>query len=144
MAAGNFTVYTSAKLQFMNGNQDWDTDAHYCMLLTSSYTPALTHSTRADLDANEVTDTDYVKQDMAGESVTDNVGTIQMDASDVSFGASVTITARYAAVVVGTVAGTATGDALVGYVELDTAGDVSSSNGSFDIIWNASGLFTLS
>jgi hypothetical protein len=73
---------------------------------------------------------------MSGEAVTEDSGTVTYDADDVSFGANVTITARYAAVVVGTVAAKTGTDALVGYTELDTGGDVSSTNGSFDIDWS--------
>lgn len=143
MAAGNFTMYDSAMLEIADGSQDWITDNHYCVLLVSGYTPnGATHTTFADISANEVTDTDYTAQDMIGEAVDEpSAGTIRLDATDVSFGASVTITAKYAAVVVGTVAGKTGTDPLVGYVDLDTGGgSVSSTNGAFDIQWNTNGL----
>lgn len=146
MAAGNFTLYNSAIIDFFDGTQDWDTDSHYMILITSTYTPAGTHATLADISTNEVTDADYARQDLTTEAVTEpTAGTARCDADNVSFGASVTITAKYAAVLVGTVAGAASTDPVVGYVDLDTGGgSVSSTNGTFEVQWSANGLFEVS
>jgi hypothetical protein len=51
------------------------------------------------------------------------------------------LTARYLIIRTGT-ATPQTSNKLVGFVELDTATDVSSTNGTFEIQWNASGLWT--
>ena len=145
MAAGNFTVYNFPKKHFFDGTMDWDTDSHYLHLLKSAYTPALTHDKWNDVSAQEVTDGDYAAQAMASEAVNGGTATATavVDAANVSFGTNVTITARYAVVRVGT-ATPGTGDNLVGYVELDTATDVSSTNGDFQVQWNANGLWTVS
>lgn len=144
MTAGPFVVYNSAKLELLNGTQDWVNDNHRLVLLTSSYTPAASHSTWADLSAYEVTDTDYDAQDMTGETISGSSGTVAYSADVVSYGSSVTITARYAAIVCGTVAGAASGDKLVGYFLLDdTPADVSRSAEGFRVNWASAGIFTV-
>ena len=136
MAAGSFTLFNQAKAWFFDGTMDWDTDTHYCELFKTAFDEGLTHDTYADISANVVnatSQTDYAPELMAGEAVNGGTAT--------SFGTNVTLTARYA--VVRTGGATATGtDKLVGFVELDTATDVSSTNGTFEIQWNASGLWT--
>lgn len=144
MAAGTFTLYDEYKEDLLDGTDDWTNGNHYCMLVTSSYTPATTHTTRADVSAFEVSGGGYAKQDLAGESAVNSAGTVTCDATDVAFGPSVTITARYLIILQGTVAGSAGTDALVGYVELESGADVSSSNGDFNINWPAGGVFQAS
>lgn len=143
MAAGNFTLYNSGVLDLLDGTQDWSTDDHYVVLLDSGYTPSGAHTTYSNISSDEVSDADYDAQDMTGESVTEpSGGTVRADADNVSFGDPVTITAKYAVVLVGTAAGKDAGDALVGYVDLDDGGTtVSSTNGAFTIQWNSNGLF---
>jgi hypothetical protein len=60
------------------------------------------------------------------------------DAADTAWSAS-TITARYAVIYYAT--GTAGTSLLIGYV--DFGADQSSSSGTFQITWNASGIFTI-
>lgn len=144
MAAGNFTLYNFPKKWFFDGTMDWDTNTFYLHLLQSGYTPAATHDTWSDVSAQEVTDGDYAAQAIGTKAVNGGTGTAtaDCDAGDVSFGTNVTITARYAVVRQGT-ATPGTADKLVGYVELDTATDVSSTNGDFAVNWNANGLWTI-
>ena len=122
MAAGNFILFNSAKAYFFDGTFDWDTDAHYCELFKAAFDEAVTHDIWSD-----------------GGTAT---ATGDCDATtDTSFGTNVTLTARYAIIRTGT-ASPATSNKLVGFVELDTGTDVSSTNGTFEIQWNASGLWT--
>lgn len=143
MAAGNFTIYNQSKAWMFDGTFDWDTDGHYLELLKAAYTPALTHDTWSDVSAQVVTDGDYSAQAMATEAVNGGTATAtgNCDAANVSFGTNVSITARYAVVRTGPATATAA-HKLVGYVSLDTATDVSSTNGTFEVQWNASGLWT--
>ena len=145
MAAGNFTLYNHPKGHFFDGTLDWDTDTYYCHLLKAAYTPAATHDQWNDVSAQECTDGDYGAVLMAGEAVGKGTAnaTVDIDANDVSYGTNVSITAQYAVVRAGTATPGAT-DNLVGYVSLDTGGAVSSTNGTFQIQWNANGLFQVS
>lgn len=54
MSAGNFTLYNNAKLQLFNGGLNMASDTLTAALLTASYTPSGTHSTWADVSADEV------------------------------------------------------------------------------------------
>jgi hypothetical protein len=146
MAAGNFTLYNASKAWFFDGTFDWDTDNHYCELLKSGYTPAATHDTWSDVSAQVVvtgTQSDYAAQLLAGEAVNGGTATAtgNCDATNESFGTNVSLTARYAVIRTGPATATAN-HKLVGYVSLDTATDVSSTNGNFEIQWHANGLWT--
>lgn len=146
MAAGNVTFYnTGIKNAIVDG--DWSVDAKRLALATASYTPALTHTTWSNVSANEVAaGGGYTTDGEDMGSLTDNesAGTTTLDAADVSWGATTTITAKYAICIMGNVAGAAGTDNLVFYVDLNSGGgSVSSSSGPFDVNWNASGIATV-
>ena len=139
MAAGSWVIYNDGKERIINGDIDLNDDTLKCKLLTTSYTPAATHSTVSNL-TNEVTDSDYSVQTITGAAVTETGGTVKFDCNDISFGSSVTITAKYAVLYSDTHAS----DALICYVDLNTGGgSVASTAGSFSIVINASGVFTV-
>ena len=146
MAAGSFILFNQAKAWFFDGTFDWANDTHYCELLAAAFNEAVTHDTWADVSANVLvtgTQADYAPELVATEAVNGGTSTAtgDCDAANTSFGTNVTLTARYAVIRTGTAA-PATANKLVGFVELDTATDVSSTNGTFEIQWNASGLWT--
>ena len=144
MTVGNFTLYNSAKLGLFNGDLDLGSDTIAVALLGAGYTPSAAHSTWADVSTQEITDGDYAEKALTGQSVTGGSGTVTVDSGDVSFGSTVTITAKYVVFVKGT-AGSLTGtDKLVGYCDLDntsTSTTVSSTSGAFSVN-TPSGLFT--
>lgn len=144
MAAGTPQMYNAALERIGNSTADWDADNHYWTLHTNAFTFTATNTQFSNVSASEVGDADYAKKDTTAESVSESAGTVTFDAADAVFGPSVTITARWIVWVEGTVATTAGTDLLVFACELDTGGDVSSTNGDFTIQWNASGIFTLS
>lgn len=135
MAAGNFTFYNSGKLNTLNGSIVEQTDTLVMVLLADTYTPdAATHTTYADVSADEVGDADYSPQVISNAALTESTGTVTFDSDDVSFGSSVSITAKYAVVVRRDGASLASGDLLLGYVNLDTGGgSVSSTNSTFSV-----------
>lgn len=143
MAAGNFTLVNSAILDLADGTFDWITDNHYAVLILAAHTPSVsTDATYANISANECADGDYAAQDLTGESATGGSGTVTFDANDVSFGSSVTITAKYLYVLQGTAAGKTGTDEIVGYVDLDNGGgSVSSTSGTYNIAWAGTGLW---
>tara|TARA_B100000929_G_C15388671_1_gene380420 strand:- start:75 stop:497 length:423 start_codon:yes stop_codon:yes gene_type:complete len=139
MAAGSWVIYNDGKERIINGDIDLNGDTLKCKLLTSSYSPAVTHSTISDL-TNECADGDYSAQTVGGAAVTETSGTVTFDCTDITFGSNVTITAKYAAMYSDTHAS----DALICYVDLDTGGgSVSSTSGTFTIVINNSGVFTV-
>lgn len=123
-----------------NKEIDFDTDDIKCMLTTSLYTPDQdTHDYKNDV-TNEVTGTGYTAggASLASKTVTYTAATNKhvLDAADVSW-ASSTITARTAVVYDSTPATDATRP-LICYQQSDA--DISSSNGTFAVEWNASGI----
>lgn len=144
MSAGNFTLYDSAKLLLLNGGLNMSSDTITAALLTDSYTPSGTHDTWSDVSADEVTDSDYAEKALASESVTGSSGTVTVDSGDISFGSSVTITAKYLVLVLGTAGSLASTDKLIGYCDLSSGGgSVSSTAGNFSVD-TPNGLFTAS
>jgi len=134
MAAGIFELYSSGKLSSLNGALDADTDTLVMVLLADTYTPAVTHSTYADISADEITDTDYTPQLISAVTFSEASGTVTLDSDDVSFGSNVSITAKYGVIVRRDGASLASADLLLGYVDLDTSGgSVSSTNSEFTV-----------
>ena len=145
MAAGNFTVYGAAMESIADGTIDLDNDTFVMVLVTSGYTPAVdTHSTWADVSANEASGTGYTAggQVVSPLTVTRATNVVTVDCGNTSW-ANSTITAKYAVIVRragGSLAGT---DLLLLYLDLDTGGgSVSSANATFDVN-TPNGLFTL-
>ncbi|WP_280201403.1 hypothetical protein [Nocardia cyriacigeorgica] len=127
-----------------NKEVDWDSDTIKVMLCTSAYAPNQdTHAYKSDV-TNEVTGTGYT----AGggtlanrtSSYTAGTNTLVLDADDLSWPNS-TITARYAVVYDSTPASDATRP-ILGYV--DFGQDVSTTAGTFSIVWDAAGILTIS
>ena len=151
MAAGPFALYNTAKKYFFDGTFVWGTTQFRTELLKQPYTFSAAHDTWSDVSAQVCTDGDYTAgRAMATASATvvggTGTATAKVDSTtDVAYGPSVTITAKW--LVVRTGAATATANhKLVGAVDLNTASAtavVSSTNGDFTIQWNANGLFTV-
>jgi len=122
---------------------DMDNDTFKCMLVTASYTPNFeTHTNKSDV-TNELPGTgNYTAggetlTNVAMSSSSDGTGTIKWDADDVSW-ANSTLSAVRAGVIYDD---TVTNDRLIAYI--DFGGDFSTTSGTFQIQWNASGIFTL-
>lgn len=141
MAAGSFTFYNSGKLKISNTTIDLDGDTFSAMMLTSSYTPNVaTQTNLTDIVGSEVADSDYSRQTLGSITLTETGGVVTWDSADITYGTSVTITAKYLALF----STTASND-LVAFVDLDTGGgSVSSSNSTFQVTINASGIATIS
>ena len=135
------TLYTKFPAKLANAEIDWDTDTIKVALTTSTYTPAQdTHDYFDDI-TNEVTGTGYTAggATLGSKTITQTDATNKQtfDAADVSWTTS-TITARYAVIYKST--GTGSTSPLIGYV--DFGSDQASTSGTFQIQWNAAGIFT--
>lgn len=123
-----------------NKEIDYDTDVIKAMLTTVTYVPNQdTHDYKDDV-TNEVSGTGYTAggATLASKTVTYTAGTNKhvLDAADVQWTSS-TITARIAVVYDSSPATDATRP-LICYQ--DFGADVSTTNGTFTIQWNASGI----
>ena len=132
-------IYNKFKEYMADGTIDLDTDAFKIMLTTDSYTPAATHSVKADVD-NEVEGTGYTAggASLASVTWTESSGTVTFDAADISW-TTATFTARYAVIYDDSV-----GDPVKPLVCLiDFGTDKSVTAGTFTIQFHANGIFTL-
>lgn len=125
-------------------NIDWLSDDIRVALVANTYAPAQdTHDFWDDVVANEAAGTGYTAngQALTTKTLAYTAGTnvIKGDADDASWAAS-TVTARYA-VIYDRTPGTDATRPLIGYV--DFGADVSTTNGTFSIVWSASGIFTI-
>lgn len=143
MAAGSWTIYNKAKEYIGDATIDLDAGDGYfrVVLLSSSYTPALTHSTYSDISSTELsTANGYTVGGDAPGSVTwtESSGTVTFDSADPAWTASGgSIVARYA-VLCHVAAGTGvpqSSDKVIAYVLLDTTpADVTAVDGSNFVI----------
>lgn len=136
-------LYGLALQSAFNKEIDWDTDTIKVMLCTSTYTPNQdTHRYKSDI-TNEVTGTGYTAGGAtlgsATVTYTGATNVLMLDGADTSWTSS-TITARYAVIYDSTPATDATRP-LIAYV--DFGADVSTTAGTFTIVWDATGIVTL-
>lgn len=136
-------MYGNFLLKALNKEVDWDTDTIKVALVTSSYTPDQdAHDYWNDVSANEASGTGYTAggATLGTKTITYTGASnkITLDAADTSWTSS-TITARYAVIYDST--GTSSTSVLLGYI--DFGQDESSSNGTFTISYNASGIFEI-
>lgn len=148
MPAGNWLVYGHALEQLIEGGLDLDNNTWRMALVTSAYTPAqTTHSAWSSISTNEVANGNGYTTHGKLLTVTSNRSglVVTFDCDDQSWTSS-TITAKYAVIVRdGDANGAlAAGDIPLCYCDLETGGgSVSTTNGTFAITINASGVFTV-
>ncbi|QRY62765.1 hypothetical protein JVX90_00360 [Gordonia sp. PDNC005] len=131
-------LYANVHKSIANKEIELDNDTIKVMLCTSAYTPNQgTHQYKSSV-TNEITGTGYTAGGVTLQNVvavtTGNV--FKFDADDVSWPSS-TLTARYAVIYDATPASDASRP-LIGYV--DFGADVSTTSGTFQIVWNSSGI----
>lgn len=147
MAAGSVVVYTNAALLLGEKQYNLGSDTIDYVLCTSSYTPAPdTDSTYANVSSFELTTGGGYTSGgtvLTGTTWSQSGSTITFNAGNISYSSS-TITAKYVVAIQRAGASLASTDKLLCYCDLNSGGgSVSSSNGTFAINWNASGLFTV-
>lgn len=117
------------------------TDTIKVALLDNTHTPSQsTHDNLDDVSADEVTGTGYSSggATLGTKASAVSAHVASLDAADTSWTSS-TITARYAVIYKST--GTASTSHLIGLV--DFGADVSTTNGTFSIVWDAAGIVTI-
>jgi hypothetical protein len=153
MAVGTVTKYNQLEKQiFADANRQWDDatagNIMFC-LVGNGYTPAATHTTTADLSTNLISAGDGATRVAAtGLAIDDTTtaGTTYYDSADVTWGTSVTITAKYLVCVQPVAANTfdASTSKLLFYVDLDTtsgSATVSSVASTFTVFAPTNGWF---
>ena len=108
-----------------------------CMLLDSNHTFDEANEFVDDINANEIDDSDYSRQLLDNVAVTQNTNEINVDADDITFGSSVSISASYA--VIYALNTDDTDSPLLFHVDFD--GQEESVDGEFTLQVDANGLF---
>lgn len=137
-------VYDEAQKLFLSGAINLQDDNIKVMLVSGSYTPSQTsHTVTGNIGSNEVVDplASYIRGGklLTSKTLSVNAGVAIFDAADVSWTTS-TITASGAVIYR---SGTTTANSYV-IQYIDFGSNQSSSNGTFQIIWNANGVLNLS
>lgn len=131
-------VYNKAKQYIGDGTIDLDSDDIRCMLLADTYTPAATHSVKADIVAHELAAANGYNTGgalLANVSYVDVAGVTTFDADDPLW-TSASFIARYAAVYSDTPVSPA--DPLI--VMLDFLANKTGQGGNFYVTIHANGL----
>jgi len=135
--------YDNAMMVMAGGSLAWQADTIKAMLAKPAYTPSQSaHLFRSSVTANEFPATgSYVSGGTAiGTPTKANAGHVTtLDGNDVAW-TNLSGTVRYV-VVYKSRGGADTADELIGYVDL--GGDQVLVGADLTIIWNASGIFTL-
>jgi hypothetical protein len=143
MAVGPFLSHDSGYAELL-GSDDWVNDNHYAVLATTTETiNRATHVDLADIVNILSVAGDYNHQNLTGEAVDVNSTNIRFDCAKITFCSTGSITARYLFILKGTVAGAASTDKIIGHIDLDGTGNVSSVNAEFSFDPSANGLFEI-
>ena len=145
MSISPIVLYNQAFLELFDGTIDWNDAANVAAVLcTADYVPELTHTTYNDL-TNEVAtggEHDYEPKAVGTRTTVRDGDEIQYKSAAVSWGANVTISARYLVLVLGNPASLATSDKLIGYVDFGEA--KASTDSTFSYTPPATGWFRVS
>lgn len=134
-------LYAKGMLALANKEIDWNDGNVKIALCSSSYSPnQQTHDYFDDITNELAASGGYTAGGAAlgSPTMTTTTLTTTFDGADTTWSAA-TFTARYAIIYYNT--GAAGTSALIGYQ--DFGADVTSTGGTFQITWNASGIFTL-
>lgn len=145
MAAGAFVPYREGMLRIANSEMDIDANSLKAALLVDSYTPDVgAHNIFSDVSASQTVDADYTAGGVAVTTVTvtEDTGEIMFDCDDISFGTTVTISARYLVIYDDT---PVTNKWLIVYCDLNDggSGNVSSTSSNFRLNIPATGFMRL-
>lgn len=135
-------VYNNFLKQLMSGTIDLVTDNIYAMLVSGTYTPSVLHSGMTSILAHQSCDTlsSYKSGGslLTSKTLLEGSNSVAFDAADVSW-TTATVTAS------GVVVWHSGSDTLRNNIAWIELGNQSSTNGTFQIVWNnTNGIFKIS
>lgn len=142
-----YVPYKTGTFRIINRSINYVADTIRVALLDSSYSPNVTtHAALSDVVAHEITgQADYSRQTLSSKTlVMDSNGDTSFRAANISFGNSVSISARYA-VLYADLAGADTGKWLLGYIDLNEGGlgNIQSLNQVFELEISTAGFYII-
>jgi len=141
MAVGPFLSHDTGFASLLS-TDDWTTDAYYAVLATTTETPD--RATQVDYEdiTNECADGDYDQVALASKACSvDGSNNVVFDCAKITFTSSGDITARYLYIIKGTAASPNNADEIIGHIDLDGTGNISSVGAEFSFDPHANGLF---
>lgn len=153
--SASLTLYNKFKQYILDGTIDLDTDTKKVALVTSAYTPDLTHDILADILSSPSPEVVPVASpdngyDAGGAALvsaavtfTDSPPESKLDAVDLTW-AALDATFRYGVIYAEKSVGSpAIVNPLIGYILFNTApADIVMTGVDFTIVWNAGGILT--
>ena len=136
MAAGNVVVYQTGVRQILTQNHDLDSATLTCALVSHGYSPNYASDSAWAQITQELQTSGYTEKNLANAALTQvSDSFFMLDADNITFSASATMTAKYAVVRFNN------GDQLLCYVDLDSGTTSGVDATQIVVQWNASGLF---
>ena len=142
MAAGDLTIFDEAKLAFLNGTHDLDTDTIKVCFISNATVPTAGDTTPAKADYTEVTGGNFTAGgDTMTVSLTESAGTVTYDfTTNISKAKNASNpTNIYYALIYND---TDVSDSAIGFVEINASG-FNGTTGALTLTWGAN-IFTLS
>jgi len=140
MAVGPFLSHDTGFASLLS-TDDWVTDDYYAVLATHSESPD--RATQVDYEdiLEECADGDYDQVALASKTCAVSGTDVRFDCAKITFTAAGDITARYLYILKGTAATPNNADEIIGHIDLDGAGNISSVGAEFSFDPHANGLF---
>ena len=143
MAVGPFLSHDTGFASLLS-TDDWTNDAYYAVLATTSETPdRAAQVDYEDILAEVASGGDYSPVALASKTCAVNGTNVRFDCAKITFTASGDITARYLYILKGTATSPANTDEIIGHIDLDGSGNISSVGAEFSFDPNANGLFQI-
>ena len=131
MAIKPLQFYDAGRLYFFDGTIIWKTVSKVtAVLLDDTYTPAADHEIYSDL-TGELTMADYAQKEVISRTTERRNNNVLYKSNGLTWGNSVTISAQYLVLVVGTPTALNSSDKLIGYVDFGELVECVSSQFSF-------------
>lgn len=146
MASGPFTVVNNALEKILDGTMSLTTDTFVAVLVAASHTAAVTDATWSDISGSEVSGTGYTTGGIEIDPLTvvETSGVVMIDSAVDPLWSSATVSAKYVYVVHRAGGSLASGDMVLGYMDLNEGGgNLSSAGADFEVVWSINGIFTV-
>jgi len=140
MAVGPFLSHDTGFASLL-GPDNWISDDYYAVLATDDETPDRASQVDYEDILEECADTDYDPIALASKTCAVNDTDVRFDCAKITFTASGDITARYLYILKGDAGSPASADEIIGHIDLDGSGNISSVGAEFSFDPHANGLF---
>ena len=140
MSVGPFLSHDTGFASLL-GPDNWISDDYYAVLATDTEVPDRASQVDYEDILAECADGDYSPVALASKTCAVNGTDVRFDCAKINFGSAVSISGRYLYILKGTAATPNNADEIVGHIDLDGSGNISSVGAEFSFDPHANGLF---